>query len=254
MKFFAFITARSDSSRLPHKMLLPIRGRKVIEHVIDRAKLIRGIEGIVLCTTDRKEDDGLAGIAKTEGILCFRGSLEDKLERWRGAADMCGADYILTIDADDLFFAPELCELAIAQAEAERSDFIRGADSLACGAFTYCFSAAALRKVCEIKDSTNTEMMWVYFTDTGLFTVAELKVRDPVYHLDGVRMTLDYPEDLAFFERVFAELAADTNTTPTPIILNLLRQKPEINELNYFRQKDFLDNQRKKTTLKLKAA
>ncbi len=233
-------------------MLLPIKGRKVIEHVIDRAKMIHGLEGIVLCTTDRKEDDELEAIAGREGILCFRGSLEDKLERWHGAAKMCGADYILTIDADDLFFAPELCELSMSQVEKDKSDFIRGPDSLACGAFTYCFSAAALERVCKIKDSTDTEMMWVYFTDTGLFKVAELKVEDPTYHLGGVRMTLDYPEDLAFFERVFTELATDTNTTPTPVILNLLRQKPEINELNYFRQKDFLDNQQKKTTLKLK--
>ena len=97
-------------------------------------------------------------------------------------------------------------------------------------------------------------MMWVYFTDTGLFNVVELKVEDPVYHLDGVRMTLDYPEDMAFFERMFAELGTNTNTVPTPDILNLLRAKPEINEINYFRQKDFLDNQAKKTTLKVKTA
>ena len=252
MKFFAFITARSDSTRLPHKMLLPIRGRKVIEHVIDRAKMIRGLEGIVLCTTDRKEDDELAAIAKQEGIQCFRGSLEDKLERWNGAAKEFGADYILTIDADDLFFAPELCELAIEQAKRQKPDFIQGAKTLACGAFTYCFSAAALNKVCEMKDSTDTEMMWVYFTDTGLFRVAELNVDDPVYHLSGVRMTLDYPEDLAFFERMFDELSIERNTRPTADILGLLRAKPKLNEINYFRQKDFLDNQAKKTTLKLK--
>src|SRR3989344_3402707 len=152
MKFFAFITARLDSSRLPQKMLLPIKGRKVIEHVIDRAKMIRGLEGIVLCTSDRPQDDVLEELATKEGILCFRGSLEDKRERWNGAAKKFGAEYILTIDADDLFFAPELCELAIAQAEKDTPDFIQGAKTLACGAFTYCFSAAALEKVCEIKD------------------------------------------------------------------------------------------------------
>ncbi len=252
MKFFAFVTARVDSSRLPEKMLLPIRGRRVIEHIIDRAKMIRGLEGIVLCTSDRPQDDVLETIATKEGILCFRGSLDDKLDRWNGASKEFGADYILTIDADDLFFAPELCELAVTQIQRDKPDFIQGAKTLACGAFTYCFSATALKKVCEIKDSTDTEMMWVYFTDTGLFKVAELKVDDPVYHLEGVRMTLDYPEDPVFFERVFDVLRTNTNTIPTPEILGLLRKKPEIHEINYFRQKDFLDNQAKKTTLKLK--
>ena len=95
-------------------------------------------------------------------------------------------------------------------------------------------------------------MMWVYFTETKMFKVSELHVEDPVYHLDGVRMTLDYPEDLTFFERVFDELRTSSNTVPTLKILDLLRGKPEIAKINYFRQSDFLDNQKKKTTLKLK--
>lgn len=252
MRFFGFITARTDSSRLPRKMLLPIKGRTVIKHVIDRAKMIRGLEGIVLCTSDRTQDDVLETIAKKEGILCFRGSLEDKLERWRGAAEEFGADYILTIDADDLFFAPELCELAMEQVTRDKVDFLQGPKTLACGAFTYCFSVSALEEVCKMKDSSNTEMMWVYFTDTGFFKVAELKVPDPIFLNERVRFTLDYPEDLEFFKRVFEELDMKKNTVPLRDIMELLVEKPEIAEINFFRQQEFLDNQAKKTTLKLK--
>ena len=32
-----------------------------------------------------------------------------------------------------------------------------------------------MRKVCEIKDTDDTEMMWVYFTDTGFFDVQNLE-------------------------------------------------------------------------------
>ena len=251
MRCIALITARVDSSRLPEKMLLPIRGRRVIEHIIDRAKLITKADAIVLATTDRPQDDVLVEIAKAEGIQHFRGSLEDKLDRWKGAAKMAEADYLLTVDADDLFFAPELCDAAAEQILREGVDFIESPEGLACGAFAYCFSRKALDKVCEIKDSSNTEMMWTYFKDTGLFKCTKLIVHDKAYDAE-VRLTLDYPEDLSFFERVFNELNIRKNTVPLLTILKLLREKSEINKINYFRQKDFLDNQQKKTTLKLK--
>ena len=252
MKFFGFITVRSDSSRLPQKALLPIRGRKVIEHVIDRAKVIKGLDGVVVCTSDRPQDDVLEEIALKEGALYFRGSLEDKLERWRGAAEKFGADYIITLDGDDPFFGPELIEQEIEQIRAEKPDFLNIPKGLVCGGAEFGIKVSALQKVCEIKDTQDTEMMWVYFTDTGLFKVADFNVADPIYWNDRVRLTLDYPEDYEFFKRVFEELDMARNTTPLRAILELLEKKPEITAINFFRQSEFLDNQKKKTILKLK--
>ena len=252
MKFFGFITVRSDSSRLPQKALLPIRGRKVLEHIIDRAKAIRGLDGIVICTTDRSEDDVIQGIAEKEGVSYFRGSLEDKLDRWRGAAEKFGADYIITLDGDDPFFGPELIEKEIAQIKEEEPDFLNIPKGLVCGGSEFGIKVAALQKVCAMKDSKDTEMMWVYFTDTGQFKVVDFKVEDPIYWNDRVRLTLDYPEDLDFFKHVFEELDMKKNTVPLHDIMTLLAEKPDIAEINFFRQQEFLDNQKKKTTLKLK--
>jgi spore coat polysaccharide biosynthesis protein SpsF len=252
MKFFGFITVRSDSSRLPQKALLPIRGRKIIEHIIDRAKVIRGLDGVVVCTSDRPQDDVLEKIAQREGVLCFRGSLEDKLERWRGAAEKFGADYIITLDGDDPFFDPELIELEIKQIKEEEPDFLNIPKGLVCGASEFGIRTKALQKVCAIKDTRDTEMMWVYFTDTGLFKVVDFKVTDPIFWNEKIRLTLDYPEDYEFFKRVFEELNMTRNTIPLRVILKLLEEKPEIPEINLFRQQEFLDNQRRKTSLKVK--
>jgi len=247
-----FITARTDSSRLPGKMLADIRGKPVIEHDIDRTKLVRGIDAIVLCTSDRKQDDILADIAVQKDINCFRGSLEDKLARWLGAAEKFKLDYFITFDGDDLFCEPELIELAVAQIKKERPDFLRSPKNLICGAFTFGIATTALRKVCKIKDTSNTEMQWVYFTDTGLFKVSELKITDHSFLNKKIRMTLDYQEDLNFFRHIFDELDTDMNNIPLRQIITLIRTKPEIARINFFRQQDFLDNEKKKTVLKIK--
>ena len=73
-----------------------------------------------------------------------------------------------------LFLLPKLIDLAFDQFSKSNADFIQ-ATNLICGAFTYGIKTSALDKVCKIKDSDSTEMMWVYFTKTGIFDVQELQ-------------------------------------------------------------------------------
>ncbi len=251
--FAGFITVRTGSTRLPNKWDLKIGGRRMIEHIIDRTKLIKGMDKIILCTSTDPGDDILEKIAKDNSVDCFRGSLEDKLDRWKGAAEKFSVDYIVTVDGDDPFFGTELIEAAITQMKNEPCDFIAVPEGLVCGGAEFCFSVSALKKVCEIKDTSDTEMMWVYFTKTGLFRVRDLKVEDKIYFNDYTRLTLDYIEDFNFFQRVFEEFNADKNDIPLRSILELVARKPEIAKINYFRQQEFLDNQKKKTKLVLKS-
>lgn len=252
MKKAVFITVRCDSTRLPNKALLEILGRPTIEMVILRAKQVRNVDEIVLCTTDRPIDDRIVDIAEKNGIKYFRGCVEDKLERWRGAAEKFGVDFFVTMDGDDLFCGIELIELAIEQMEESGCDFMKAPKGLICGAFTYALKTSALEKVCSIKDTGDTEMMWVYFEDTGYFKVRDLYVKDKLFYNDRIRLTLDYPEDLQFFTRVFDELSCAENETPLRDIVIFLNKHPEIIDINFFRQKDFLENQKRKTKLVLK--
>lgn len=252
MKTAGLITVRTASTRLPQKALQTIGIRRVIEHVIDRAKVIRGLDDIVVCTTQRAEDDVLEDISRAEDVLCFRGSSDDKLLRWRDAADRVVADRVVTLDGDDPFFGPELIEMELDQMQEHNPDFLNIPKGLVCGGAEFCISSPALRRVCEIKDTSDTEMMWVYFTDTGLFDVRDFNVGDSIYWNDRVRLTLDYPEDLEFFRAVFREMGLRANTTPLRDILAFLDSRPDLIEINAFRHAEWLANQKAKTRLVLK--
>lgn len=247
-----FITVRSDSTRLPGKAFLKILGKPVIEHIIMRTKLVTEVDEIVLCTTARSVDDELVAIADRLGIKYFRGSLEDKLERWLGAAKEFKIDYFVTMDGDDLFCDPELMGIAARQMENEGCDFIKAPKGLICGAFTYCIRTKALERVCEMKGTSDTEMMWVYFEDTGMFKVSELNVKEDVFFSDKIRMTLDYQEDFDFFAKIMEDLKGNDNDRPLREIVAYLRKNPAVSEMNAFRQAEFLANQKRKTKLILK--
>lgn len=245
-----FITVRTGSTRLPEKALLKINGITTIELVIDRAKRSKRAQNIVLCTTEAKNDDILCEIAKGNGIFFFRGSAEDKLMRWKGAAEKYDVEFFVTSDGDDLLCDPELIDLAFEQYERNGADFIEGKD-VPCGGFTYGIKVSALNKVCEIKDSTETEIMWVYFLDTGLFKTEVLENIPKVLQRPEIRITLDYEDDLKFFKIIFDHFADNPEFTLRDVV-KFLDENPNVIKINQYLQEKFLDNQRAKTKLVLK--
>lgn len=252
MKKAIFITVRIDSSRLPNKALKQILGKPVLEHVINRAKVTEEFDEIIVCTTQRQVDDRIAEIAKKCGVKVYRGSLEDKLERWNGAAKEYGVDYIVTFDGDDLFCDPYLLDKGAKQISDDKYDFIEIPKGMICGAFTYAFTSKALSKVCEIKATDDTEMMWTYFKDTGIFKTGYLRDVEDIYFSDDYRLTLDYPEDFEFFTKVFEHFNCVNNDVPLKDIVKYFKEHPEVPKINIGRQQEFLDNQKRKTKLVLK--
>jgi len=231
MKVGYLVTARLKSTRLPRKLLLEIKGKSVISHMIDRLKLANNVDEIILCTSITKQDKPLGVLAKENNVQCFFGNSDDVLKRLLGAADKFKLDYILNITADCPFVDPFYADKIVEEYLETDADLIRQFD-LPHGVFSYGIKVEALRKVVELKDSSNTEVWGRYFTDTGLFNVVDLDVIDKHHNRPGLRMTLDYPEDFEFFKAVFDALYVESEVFSLTSILNLLDAHPEIIELN----------------------
>lgn len=251
MKKAIFITVRTNSTRLPHKCLLKINGQTTIEYLIKSVKRSRLADVIILCTTELKEDEILCQIASGSGIEYFRGSVKDKLMRWYQATEKFDVEFFVTADGDDLFCEPELIDLAFTQYKRSNSDFIE-ADKLPCGAFSYGIKTSALKKVCEIKASNDTEMMWGYFKQANLFKIKKLDEVPLPYQRPEIRMTLDYPDDFKFFEAVIKGLGGAKKDLNLKDIIDFLDRNPNIIKINQYLQKEFEENQKRKTKVVFK--
>jgi spore coat polysaccharide biosynthesis protein SpsF len=119
MKAVAIIQARVSSSRLHSKALMELGGKPMIFHVIERSKLIKGIQRVILATGENESNLPLAGIARDCGIELFRGSEENVLDRFYHALHNSGCDYIIRITGDnpltDFKSASEALDLAANQ-------------------------------------------------------------------------------------------------------------------------------------------
>lgn len=89
-----------NSSRLPGKVLLPLVGKPVLQHLIERLQCSVYLDEICVATTTDAADDALEVLAKNLGVTCFRGSEADVLGRVLGAAQSVGANIIVEITGD----------------------------------------------------------------------------------------------------------------------------------------------------------
>jgi len=233
MKVGYLITGRLKSTRLPKKLLLEIKGKPIINHMIDRLKLAKQVNEIIICSSTNNQDKPLADIAKQNNIQCYFGDPDDVLVRLLKAADKFNLDYILNITADCPFVDPEYADKIVEKFVETNADLIRQFD-LPHGVFSYGIKVEALRKVVSLKDSTDTEVWGRYFVDTGIFDVLDLDVENEKHRRPGLRMTLDYQEDFEFFQAVFDELYIENKVFSLTQILNLLDRKPEIIEINKY--------------------
>jgi spore coat polysaccharide biosynthesis protein SpsF len=172
----------------------------------------------------------LSRIARQENVFCYRGSEDDVLVRLHDAASEYKIDFIVNLTADCPLIDPIHIESVIKAYKRTHADHIT-ASRLPTGQGLWGIDVEALRKVCEIKDETETEVWGEYFTKSGFFKVHELEV-DPLYEHPTLKTSLDYPEDYTFLQRVFRELYVAGSIFSLKDILKLIREKPEISSIN----------------------
>ncbi len=231
MKSAILITARLKSTRLPYKVIKMIHGKPMIVHMLDRLKLARVPEEIIICTSTVTQDDPLEEIAEQQGVKCFRGSPEDVLQRLTDAAEKFNVETVINCTADNPFVDPVYIDKLYQHHINNNNEFTK-IEGLPWGVFSYAISFDALKKVCEIKNETDTEVWHGYFMDTGHFKWDALEVVDKSIVWPDLRLTVDTPEDFEMVTRIFDELYDSKNVFPLCDIVELCRRKLEIPAIN----------------------
>jgi spore coat polysaccharide biosynthesis protein SpsF len=251
-KIAVFLSARDKASRLPGKTLAPICGQSAIRHLIDRLKLARRPDLIILTTSVHPGDASLAEIAKREGIEVFRGSEDDKLQRYLDAARQFGVEFCVVVDGDDLFADPTVIDQIIESYRTSQADYII-CDHLPIGVTGFGVKIAALQKVVETKAESDTEVWGGYFANNPEFRSLFLEP-PPRWRRTDWRMTLDYPEDMAFFTAVFEALYKPGQVFSFDAIVELLERRPDIVSINAGAREKYEANLRKAVAVAFKAS
>ena len=232
MKTAFLITARLKSTRLPKKILLEVAGKPLIVHMLDRIKRALTIDKIIICTSTNPQDDPLEEIAGQEQVSCFRGSEEDVLVRLLEAAQSHGLKYFANITADCPMMDPLLIDRAVLEYQKADVDLLKYDDSNADLPFNcYLIKVSALEKVCQQKKETDTEVWLKYFTANADLNILNLDVEDHYRH-KILKTSLDYPEDYEFIKCVFSALYQPDTIFSMLDIIDLVKRRPDILNIN----------------------
>jgi spore coat polysaccharide biosynthesis protein SpsF len=118
------IQARMESSRLPDKTLMDLAGAPLLGRILERVKRVRGVDAIVVATTQNFEDAPVAQIAKEYGVESFRGSENDLVDRYYQAAKAFHAYTVLPLPAVNPCPEPEAFERLIESHRQSGADFL----------------------------------------------------------------------------------------------------------------------------------
>jgi len=250
LKTAIFLSVREKATRLPKKVLRDVCGQSMTAHLVDRLLLAKEPDLVVLTTSVHPDDEVLCRIAAEKGILSFRGSEEDKLVRYRDAARAFDVEFFVVVDGDDIFCSEEHIDEIIRAWRRTGADHIY-AEGLPLGAAGFGLKATANEKVCELKQESDTEVWGGYFKQPGMFHVLPLPVEDEALRHPEYRMTLDYEEDLMFFQATMEALYRPGHVPPFREIMAFLNARPDVVALNAAADQRYREHLRKAAPVRM---
>jgi spore coat polysaccharide biosynthesis protein SpsF len=228
------VSARMASSRCPGKALAPLAGRPLLEVLLDRMAAVRGVDGVVLATSVKAENDPLAELAGRTGFQVFRGDEDDVLRRHVDCARAVGAEHVVRVTGDNPLTDVETIESLVARHRREAADYtyVPG-DALLMGILAEVISRSALERSWERGDARHrSELMTLYIKEhPQQFAIAAAELPPGLYRPE-YRLTVDEPEDVRLMQEIFARLAAPGRRVTTREAIALLDREPALARIN----------------------
>jgi glutamate-1-semialdehyde 2,1-aminomutase len=220
----AIVQARMGSVRFPGKVLSPVLGKPVLEHLIERLSRAELVDEVVLAIPDTDANEELKVFADGLGLRCFRGSEGDVLDRFGVAANSADAQVIVRITGDCPLVAPELVDRVLSELASEQYDYLRTGTSFPDGFDVEAFTVGALRRArTEATDAYDREHVTPYMQRDPVARAAVLEAAQAV---PDERVTLDEPEDLEVIRAVFETFGH--NRFSFEDIAQLMRSEPSL--------------------------
>ncbi len=233
MEVLALLIARTSSTRLPGKVLLPILGSPMLSRQIERITRASGFDRLVVATSTTRSDDPVERICVDLGVEYFRGSLSDVVDRCYRAALLYQPRHVLKLSGDCPLADPDVIDALIEFHKRGKFDYSSNVieptfpDGLDAEIFTF----DCLADIATSADlPSEREHLVPYILRHGeKFRVGSLK--QPVDQ-SNLRWTVDERRDFELVVQVYEALYPGNPIFTTNDIERFLTDNPDIVELN----------------------
>jgi len=238
-KLGIILQARTGSTRMPEKVILPFYdGKSILDLLLEKVKKLS--IPAVLATTVNPSDDRICELAARHDFPVFRGSENDVLDRFVQAARQFGFSKIIRVCADNPFLDLAGMKTLIAEFEKSDSDYLSfqltGNKPSILTHFGFWTEAVRLNALEKAQQLTSEKLYHEHVTNfvyghPEIFNVQFIQAEPLLFSRTDIRMTLDTPEDFQVQQQIFATLSKENPNFGIPEIVSWLDCHPEILEI-----------------------
>lgn len=219
MKILAITQARYGSTRLPAKILKEVNGMTLLEIHLRRIMQAKTISKLKIATTDEEGAKYIVKVADKVGVEYYKGSVDDVLERFYGAAAPEKPDYVIRLTSDCPLIDPSVIDELVNYAIMHDYDYVRtDASSFPDGLDTEVMKFSALEKAyneAQLKSEREhvTPYIWKNGTAEGGTIFKSYKFPNPQgdFNANDYRITIDEPEDFEVIKALIENLGIERN-------------------------------------------
>ena len=142
MKKVIIIPARLDSSRLPKKVLLDLKGKTVIQRVYEQCLKVKNVDGVYIATDSIEIKEVCETF--TDKVIITKSTHQSGTDRIGEAVSAIACDIVINVQGDEPFIEPSLIEALV-------NSFSNSDISM----------SSAMSKINNIKDLQNTNVVKV---------------------------------------------------------------------------------------------
>lgn len=232
------------SSRLPGKVLMEIGGKPVLQILTERLSKSEFTNEIIIATTVNEADDSIEELGKRLGILVYRGSEEDVLDRVVNAVESAGGDVVIEITGDCPLMDPEVVDFVTGEflKNYPGYDYVTNIGyvnnekrEIPVGMDVRVFKFDELKKISNTTtDPEDREHVSLYFFRGGKdrYNLKNLKTPAKWKRDYNPRLTLDTKEDFEVIKKIYENLNVVKPDFNLEDILNFLDRNKDIADLN----------------------
>lgn len=231
MNIAIIIQARMLSTRLPGKVLLTAANRPLLGIQLERLSYIHA-DQIIVATSTNAADDPIFEYVHSLGVPVFRGSEDDVLSRYYGAAQTTDADTIIRLTADCPLLPPSVCNQLIQAFIDKGLDYAHTGQTYAEGFDCEIFTRTALESAFHEATATVERehvTVWIRNHPERFKQYVMENSRDDRRY----RVTVDEPADYVVVKAIIEYLYEKGDTLmESDAVLSFLATHPEILAIN----------------------
>lgn len=232
------IQARTESTRLPNKVLLSLAGKPLLVRMIERIKASKLTGTVVVGTTVNKSDDLIYDLCKKESINVYRGHPTDLLDRHYKIGLKYNADVVVKIPSDCPLICPDVITKVLTYYILNQ-DYFHYVSNLHPPSYPdgndvevmsmQALKLAWLQSEKDFEREHTTPYIW---ENDHIFSLGNVIWERGLNFSMSHRWTIDYEKDYLFIKSVFDELYHINPLFRLYDILNLLDKKPQLRKIN----------------------